>query len=349
MRNVIYRGGDRCHFIFLGTVLVLVKITPNFTNMIKSKVILLHILVLLMVSCNVNRPISPKNPSVENPLSIQQHLVEKNSIPKKAKPQMTYVARDIRVANYFDFMDGLAKKYDSLVPYALTEHVLVRANPWIMDTLANTDYYRQMAKDSFVYDQRKMIVLRANDSLLIPDAETGQQLIKDMENTLIDINIPEYRLRIYQDSLLLYTFPIRVGQDRKRYLAMGDRVTDLRTKTGKGKIVRLERNPSFYNPVTGKRFYVTRRDDKKTTIMPVIPWIETEINGIRNGQMIHPTTNPETLGKASSNGCIGVAEADAWIIYYHAPLNTQVQIRYDLDILDENGEVQKLKDIYNYQ
>lgn len=262
---------------------------------------------------------------------------------------MAYVDKDITVANYFNFMDALTRKYDSLVPYALSEHVLVRANPWIMDTLANTDYYRQMAKDSFVYDQRKMIVLRANDSLLIPDTEVGQQLIKEMESTLIDINIPEYKLRIYHDSSLLYTFPIRVGQDRKRYMAMGDRITDLRTKTGKGKIVRLERNPSFYNPVTGKRFYVTRRDDEKTTIMPVIPWIETEINGIRNGQMIHPTTNPVTLGKASSNGCIGVTEADAWIIYYHAPLNTHVQIRYDLDILDEKGKVQKLKDIYNYQ
>ncbi|MEQ8218335.1 MAG: L,D-transpeptidase [Arenibacter sp.] len=272
-----------------------------------------------------------------------------NNIIKKATPLMAYVDKDITVANYFNFMDALTRKYDSLVPYALSEHVLVRANPWIMDTLANTDYYRQMAKDSFVYDQRKMIVLRANDSLLIPDTEVGQQLIKEMESTLIDINIPEYKLRIYHDSSLLYTFPIRVGQDRKRYMAMGDRITDLRTKTGKGKIVRLERNPSFYNPVTGKRFYVTRRDDEKTTIMPVIPWIETEINGIRNGQMIHPTTNPVTLGKASSNGCIGVTEADAWIIYYHAPLNTHVQIRYDLDILDEKGKVQKLKDIYNYQ
>ena len=349
MRNVIYRGGDRCHFIFLGTLLVLLKITPNFTPMIKLNVIIFHVFVLLIVSCNVNRPISAENPSAENAPAVQQHIVPKNNLSKKAKPTMAFVDRDITVGNYFDFMDGLVKKYDSIVPYALTEHVLVRANPWIMDTLANTDYYRQMAKDSFVYDQRKMIVLRSNDSLLIPDAETGQQLIKDMENTLIDINIPEYKLRIYQDSLLLFTFPIRVGQDRKRYLAMGDRVTDLRTKTGKGKIVRLERNPSFYNPVTGKRFYVTRRDDKKTTIMPKIPWIETEINGIRNGQMIHPTTNPETLGKASSNGCIGVAEADAWIIYYHAPLNTAVQIRYDLDILDENGEIQKLKDIYNYQ
>ncbi|MEQ9581693.1 MAG: L,D-transpeptidase, partial [Arenibacter sp.] len=168
-----------------------------------------------------------------------------NNIIKKATPLMAYVDKDITVANYFNFMDALTRKYDSLVPYALSEHVLVRANPWIMDTLANTDYYRQMAKDSFVYDQRKMIVLRANDSLLIPDTEVGQQLIKEMESTLIDINIPEYRLRIYQDSLLLYTFPIRVGQDRKRYLAMGDRVTDLRTKTGNGKIVRLERNPCF--------------------------------------------------------------------------------------------------------
>ena len=80
--------------------------------------------------------------------------------------------------------------------------------------------------------------------------------------------------------------------------------------------------------------------------MPVIPWIETEINGIRNGQMIHPTTNPETLGKAYSNGCIGVSESDAWIIYYHAPLNTALQIRYDLIILDEKGEKRELEDIY---
>ena len=340
---------DHYHFIIPRAVLVLIELEPYFTPMMKPNTIILLFSVFLIVSCNVNRPISPKNTTIEKSNSPVQKVGEQKNISKKAKPIQAYVSRDITVGQYFKFMDSLASKYDSLVPYALSEHVLVRANPWIMDTLANTDYYRQMAKDSFVYDQRKMIVLRANDSLLIPDTVEGQRLIRDMEHTWIDVNIPEFKLRIYQDSLLLYTFPVRVGQHRKRYLAMGDRITDLRTKTGKGKIVRLERNPSFYNPVTGKRFYVTRRDDKKTTIMPVIPWIETEINGIRNGQMIHPTTNPVTLGKASSNGCIGVTEADAWIIYYHAPLNTHVQIRYDLDILDEKGKVQKLKDIYNYQ
>ncbi|MCM4173893.1 murein L,D-transpeptidase [Arenibacter sp. TNZ] len=317
--------------------------------MIKHYTIILIFLTLLVVSCNVNRPISIKNTSIVKSDSTAQKAEEQNNSLKKSKPIQAYINRDITVGHYFKFMDSLANKNDSLVPYTLSEHILVRANPWIMDTLANTDYYRQMALDSFVYDQRKMIVLKAHDSLLIPDADEGQNLIRNIENTWIDVNIPEYKLRIYQDSLLLYTIPIRVGQHRKRYLAMGDRVTDLRTKTGKGKIVRVERNPSFYNPVTGKRFYVTKRDDKKTTIMPVIPWIETEINGIRNGQMIHPTTNPVSLGKAYSNGCIGVTEADAWIIYYHAPLNTPIQIRYNLTILDDNGEKQELEDIYGYQ
>ena len=314
--------------------------------MLRPNTIILLFSVLLIVSCSVNRPISPKNTTIEKSNSPVLKVGEQKNISKKAKPIQAYVIRHITVGQYFRFMDSLASKYDSLVPYALSEHVLVRANPWIMDTLANTDYYRQMALDSFVYDQSKMIVLKAHDSLLIPDTVEGQRLIRDMEHTWIDVNIPEFKLRIYQDSLLLYTFPVRVGQHRKRYLAMGDRITDLRTKTGKGKIVRLERNPDFYNPVTGKRFYVTKRDDKKTTIMPVIPWIETEINGIRNGQMIHPTTNPETLGRAYSNGCIGVTEADAWIIYYHAPLNTPIQIRYDLTILDEKGEKRELEDIY---
>ena len=130
-------------------------------------------------------------------------------------------------------------------------------------------------------------------------------------------------------------------------MKFGDRVTDLRTKTGIGSIVKHVKHPDFYNPVDGKRFYVTRRDDGKTTMMPQIPWIETEINNVRNGQMIHPTTNPNTLGKAYSNGCIGVGEADAWMIYYYAPLGTKLRIRYDLETYDEGKVIFVLRDIYN--
>ena len=81
--------------------------------------------------------------------------------------------------------------------------------------------------------------------------------------------------------------------------------------------------------------------------MPQIPWIETEINGVRNGQMIHPTTNPKTLGKPYSNGCIGTKEGDAWVIYYYAPIDTGIRIRYDLNVKEAKGQKEILKDIYN--
>ncbi len=245
-------------------------------------------------------------------------------------------------------MDSLVTAYDPLVPYTLSEHLLVHANPWIIDTLANTDYYRMMARDSFVYDQRKLLVLKSLDSIMIPDSLSAAHILDSFHKTQLDVNIPEYKLRIYQDTTLLFTFPVRVGKNEKKYLAMGDKITDLRTLTGRGRIIRHERYPNFYNPVTLKRFYLTKRDDDKTTIMPQIPWIETEINGVRNGQMIHPTTNPITLGKASSNGCIGTRESDAWIIYYYAPPETALTIRYDLEITNATNKMVQLKNIYGY-
>ncbi|WP_339724539.1 L,D-transpeptidase [Maribacter stanieri] len=263
------------------------------------------------------------------------------------EPTLIQISKDIRVGKYFQFMDSVVGKYDSIVPYDLSEHLLVRNNPWIIDTLENTDYYRMMARDSFVYDQKQMIVLPKGSQLTIPDSLSACKLLEAFSNTEIDVNIPEYKLRIFQDSTLLYEFPVRVGQFRERYLKFGDRVTDLRTKTGKGSIVKHVKHPDFYNPVNGKRFYVTRRDDEKTTMMPQIPWIETEINNVRNGQMIHPTTNPKTLGKAYSNGCIGLGEADSWRVYYYAPLGTKLRIRYDLETYDEGMVISVLRDIYH--
>ena len=128
---------------------------------------------------------------------------------------------------------------------------------------------------------------------------------------------------------------------------MSGRTQDLKTKTGEGQIVNHVRNPRYINPVNNHEYLVTRRDDNKVTKLPQIPFIETEINGLRYGQLIHPTTNPKTLGKAYSNGCIGTKEADAWVIYYYAPIATKIKIRYDLTTIDEDGETIVFKDIYN--
>ncbi|WP_345190902.1 L,D-transpeptidase [Algibacter agarivorans] len=254
----------------------------------------------------------------------------------------------ITIGKYFDFLDSIVHKYDSITPYKLSEHLLVRANSWIIDTLQNTDYYRMKARDSFVYNQKKMIVLPKGAVITIPDSITATKLLNSFRNTFIDINIPEFKLRIIKDSTNLFEFPIRVGRHEKKYLKMAGRVIDLKTETGHGFIVNHVRNPSYYNPANGRQYFATNRDDKKVTKLPQIPFIVTEINGVRNGQLIHPTTNPITLNKAYSNGCIGTKEADAWVIYYYAPIGTKINIRYDLNVIDEKGKKVTLKDIYGY-
>ncbi|MCH4553870.1 L,D-transpeptidase [Aestuariibaculum lutulentum] len=264
-------------------------------------------------------------------------------------PEYIQVDRNILVENYFQFMDSLVTVYDSITSYTLTEHLLVRNNPWIIDTLQNTDYYRMKARDSFVYNQKKMIVIPKGNRIRLPDSHSADSLNNVFNHTQIDINIPEFKLRIFHDAVKMYEFPIRVGRNEKKFLEMSGREEDLRTKTGTGSIVGYNKDPRYANPANNHDYTVTRRDDKKITLVPQIPFIETELNGIRYGQMIHPTTNPETLGKAYSNGCIGTKEADAWVIYYYAPVNAKVTIRYDLRVLNENGDIVILKDIYGYQ
>ena len=265
----------------------------------------------------------------------------------KSTDKLIIVNKNVQVKSYFQYIDSIVKHYNSINNYKLSEHILVRHNPWIIDSLANTDYYRMIAKDSFVYNQKDLIVLRKGCSIKIPDSLESSNIEKEFKSTWIDLNIPEYKLRIYRDSVLLHEFLVRVGRNEKKYLKMAGRVLDLKTKTGSGTIVKHVKNPDYYNPVNGNQYFVTNRDDGKITKLPQIPFIETEINGIRDGQLIHPTTNQETLGKAYSNGCIGTKEADAWIIYYYAPIGTKIKIRYDLNILDKNGNKQTLKDIYN--
>lgn len=259
------------------------------------------------------------------------------------------VTKNVQIRNYFQFLDSIISQYDSLTSYPLTEHLLVRANPWIIDTLRNTDYYRMKTRDSFVFNQKEMIVLRAGSTLEVPALAKAEKIISSFEKTYIDVNIPEFKLRIYEDSLLLHQFKIRVGRNEKKYLKMGARITDLRTIPGEGSIIGHVKNPDYYNPVNGNQYFSTRRDDNEVTKLPQIPFLETEINNVRNGQLIHPTTNPISLGKAYSNGCIGTSEEDAWVIYYHAPIGTKIIIRYHTVITDEFGEKQTLEDIYGYQ
>ena len=253
--------------------------------------------------------------------------------------------KEITIDEYFRFISGIVETYDSLVPYPLNEYLLVHSNEGLIDTFAQSDYYFQMKKGRFIYNQKKYIVLHKADTLFLPNEKTATQIQEKINSFWIDINIPEFKLRIMQEDSITATIPVRVGQVGARYMSTVNREVDMKTKTGVGQIVKINRNPRWQNPVNGHLYETTLRDDLQRTLVPRIPFLSPEINGKRWGQLIHPTTNAETLGKAYSNGCIGTGEADAWRIYFHAPIGTKVVIRYDLEI-EENGDTIKLKNIY---
>jgi hypothetical protein len=259
------------------------------------------------------------------------------------------VSHDVRLKDYFAFMDSLVQVYDTLVPYNLTEHIIVKNNAWLIDTLENTDYYHKKAQGKFVYDQKQLVVLKKGDTLYIPSNAVAKTILEKQAKTLIDVNIPEFKLRIIEGKDTLYTLPVRVGQTKAAYWAVTNTIQNLKTHTGRGKIVQVYFKDSSIDPKSGKKNKYTHRDDGKKTLMPLCPWIEPEIKGERFGQLIHPTTNLQTLNKAYSNGCIGTREGDIWRIYYHAPMGTAVFFRYHLFANDENGNFVQFKDVYGYR
>lgn len=256
------------------------------------------------------------------------------------------VPRDIKMKNYFSFLDSLVARYDTL-SVKLTEHAIVHSNPWILDSLRDSDYYIQKKKGFFLYDQAEKVILHKSDSLVIPDSAAICAIDKKLKSTLIDLNIPEFTLHLIQLSDTILVCKARVGRNQDKYLAIVGHVVDLRTPIGKGEIVGIEKTPIYINPETGERYELTKRDDGRTTKMPIIPSLEPSIFKRRYGKLIHATTNPNSLGKAYSHGCIGTTEADAWTVYYNSPIGTKVIFRYDLKIRNPNGDTILLKDIYH--
>lgn len=302
------------------------------------------LIFMLLLSACVSKQPEKKEQQVKQDTVFTDTVSEKKEVKKQL--YTSAFTKDIKVKEYFKTVDSIVDFYCQTIGYTLTEHILINANPRIIDTLASFDYYLKMKDSIFVYDQKELVVLHKGDSLLIPDSAQTKAIEAKLKSVVIDVNIPEYKLRIIEGLDTLYSFPVRVGANKEKYLETAGRIVNLKTKLGKGEMVRLERNPWYVNPATGKRYYGTNRDDKRYTMMPLIPWMEPSINGIRHGDLIHPTTNPETLGKAYSHGCIGLNESDAWRVYYSAPLGTTVVFRYDLKVRGENGDTILLEDIY---
>lgn len=263
----------------------------------------------------------------------------------KQEREYFVVSGEVLLRNYFQWMDSTLVEVNEDRLDTISEYELVHANLWIINALRKTDYYYQLEAGFLLDDVLSQVVLFRNDSLLIPSQDQLENIRISLFHTYLDINIPEYRLKIVQHDTSIYEMPIRVGKNDTAYLKMAGRTIDMRTKPGQGNIVEVIKNPTFINPKDNHIYTSTRRDDNRRTTLPNIPWLLPEINGFNHGQLLHPTTNKRTLGRAASNGCIGMSEADAWTTYYYAPVGTAVKIRYDLEVVS-SGDTIKLLDVY---
>jgi len=152
--------------------------------------------------------------------------------------------------------------------------------------------------------------------------------LTSMASYLIDINIPEYTLRLYENDLLINTFPIAVGKSITPSI-LGD-----------FKIVTIVKNPTWYPQ--GKDAVPPGPEN------PLGPWwlgLDYPSYGI------HGNNAPSSIGKAQSKGCIRMRNDDVEYLAGKVQKGTQVRLRYEPIVLIK-GSVSKFAvydDLYNLE
>lgn len=129
----------------------------------------------------------------------------------------------------------------------------------------------------------------------------------------IDINIPEYKLRLYEDDKLVKIYPIAVGRSITPSI-LGD--FQIATKV---------KNPTWY-PV-GKEPVLPGPDN------PLGPWW---LGLDYPGYGIHGNNSPSSIGKAQSKGCIRMLNEDVEYLAQRVAKGTPVRLRYDSLIAYDN-------------
>lgn len=127
----------------------------------------------------------------------------------------------------------------------------------------------------------------------------------------IVINVPAFRLTLFEDGEPLRSYPVGVGVNLKP------------SRLGATKIINEVHNPTYYPPDWWKR-----------GLTPIPPGPENPV-GTRwlglgfSGYGIHGTNSPESIGKAVSSGCIRMHNEDVEELARLVGVGTPVRLVYD--------------------
>jgi len=149
------------------------------------------------------------------------------------------------------------------------------------------------------------------------------------KNYEIYVNIPSFTLSLISDGVVEKKYKIRVGKPKTPTICGVGSITRkfvtsyFRYSSGpqKGEVIRYSNIRNTYNGKIVKRIKIPYEK---------IKGLELEINGEITGQIIHATTNPETMGHACSSGCVGMSIEDTLDLYKRVEAGTKVLIEYNL-------------------
>jgi lipoprotein-anchoring transpeptidase ErfK/SrfK len=123
----------------------------------------------------------------------------------------------------------------------------------------------------------------------------------------LDIDIENYQLSIVRDGDVIRSFSVGLGRDDS-------------TPRGEFRVVNKILDPAWYNDGD-----VVAADDPRNPLGGIWMGLGDAHKATTYG--IHATTDPESIGTASTEGCVRMTPQDAELVFRLCPIGTRVTIR----------------------
>lgn len=159
----------------------------------------------------------------------------------------------------------------------------------------------------------------AGKDLLIP----GMRILPDVPQEGIVINLPEHRLYYFPkvkkgQKRVVMTYPVSIGK------------MDWKTPLGVTRIVRKQKNPSWYPPESVRKEHLAHGERLPAVVRPgpdnPLGAYAMRLAITPGAYLIHGTNNPLAVGMAVTHGCMRMYPEDIEALFSQVPVGTKVRI-----------------------
>jgi lipoprotein-anchoring transpeptidase ErfK/SrfK len=166
---------------------------------------------------------------------------------------------------------------------------LIVATPLLLSPVTNVAIAEQPNKDTFekTIEQKHLITVH-DENALAPSIKVGKEYIKPT----VVVDKSENKLYLYNaEGYLKASYSVGLGKKSTP------------TKTGLRKIVAIESYPYSKAPIQTKRHQFPNDYGPRVIVIGIVDTETGKITGF-NGEFIHGTNKPESIGKNESKGCV---------------------------------------------